>query len=170
MLLQKAINYTMYFLIAAVLIRRAPYIYENFRSEGKNVEIQKIYLSDKNQILSPLIFPATQKKAIAIFWASWCGPCKIELKRINKSINENEIKKENIYAISIDNELNALNILLKEKNYLFNVYFDKEKLLTTNLNITNTPTVLFIDGLGKIVWRTSGFSPTLISKIKEFQK
>jgi thiol-disulfide isomerase/thioredoxin len=116
----------------------------------------------------PIMFPAYGKKSIAVFWASWCGPCGIELSRINKAILEKEIGADRIYAISLDQDLHALEKTILEKKYSFKTYLDKENTISTLLKVNSTPTIVFIDETGKVSWQTTGVSPFLINRIKSF--
>ena len=50
-------------------------------------------LPDSNQIL--------------IYWATWCGPCKIELERFQSAVNEGSLPPNNVWALNIENPRNS---------------------------------------------------------------
>lgn len=166
--MQRAINYTIYFLIAAAIILRGPTILNNLKNEGKIIEPQKIYSVSNTGETLPVVFPAVGKKSVAIFWASWCAPCKIELSRINSLIESKEVSKDRIFAISIDENKNEMLKAYIDRKYLFNTYLDTERALSNVLKIESTPTIVLINEQGKIEWQATGFSPTLINRIKKF--
>jgi cytochrome c biogenesis protein CcmG/thiol:disulfide interchange protein DsbE len=174
--MKKDLNYTIYFILAAVVILKLPNITSNFKLEGKQVtmsfinEVTPSTVESDLKALNGFIYPVKGKKSIAIFWASWCTPCSLELKRINSAIEKNEIPKDQIFAISIDSDFNALKKAIIDRQYLFKTYFDRSGNLSRNLNVQATPTIAFIDGEQKIKWITTGVSPTLIEKIKSFLK
>lgn len=166
--MNKAITYTIYFLIASSFILKAPSIMDNMKAEGKIIEPNKLYQYNSVTDISPVIFPAPRKKSIAIFWASWCIPCKIELERISDAISEKKIDPSAIIAISLDEDLTALDKFLKDKKYLFKIYLDKENNFLTKLNIVSTPTLILIDEKNTIRLQTTGVSINLIGKLTTF--
>jgi len=166
--MKRAANFTMYFIIAAAIILKMPNIIDNIKAEGKSISPQKVYYFESEKSQMPIVYPSYGKKSIAVFWASWCGPCGIELSRINKAIENKEINADRIFAISLDQDLQALEKTILEKKYAFKTYLDKENTISTLLKINSTPTIVFIDETGKVSWQTTGVSPFLINRIKNF--
>lgn len=166
--MKRAANFTMYFIIAAALILKVPTIVDNIKAEGKSISPQKMYYFETEKSQMPIMYPAYGRKSIAVFWASWCGPCGIELSRINKAILEKEISAERIFAISLDQDFQALEKTILEKKYSFKIYLDKENTISTLLKVNSTPTIVFIDEKGKVSWQTTGVNPFLINRIKSF--
>jgi len=166
--MKRAANFTMYFVIMAAIILKMPNIIDNIKAEGKSVSPQKVYYFETEKSQMPIMFPAYGKRSVAIFWASWCGPCGIELSRINKAIENKEISADRIFAISLDQDLQALEKTILEKKYKFKTYLDKENSISTLLKVNSTPTIVFIDETGKVNWQTSGVSPFLINRLKSF--
>lgn len=164
--MNKAINYTIYFLLASAFIMRAPVSWENFKKEGSTIVPAKIYLIDEKNNPTPIVFPAAGKKSAAIFWASWCMPCKLELNRIDKAIKDKVISSDTVFAVSIDSDFSALIKAKEERKYSFKIYHDKDGVLAKNFGVTSTPTSSLINENGKISWQATGVSPTLISRIK----
>jgi len=48
----------------------------------------------------------SSKHNLIVFWASWCGPCRMEIPQIKK-LYENEGQKLNVVSISVDKDQNA---------------------------------------------------------------
>ena len=166
--MNRAINFTIYFLIAAAVILKAPSIMDNMGMEGKEILPNKLFQYNLKGQVNPVVFPIPGKRVVAIFWASWCAPCKIELSRINQALEKNELDKSNIFAISLDQSFEELDKAIVEKKYLFNTYLDKENNFLTKMKITATPTIVLIDEFGKIHEQTTGASINPVGKIKKF--
>ena len=62
-----------------------------------------------------------KKPAVVIFWASWCGPCTVELARIRDSISSGELSPEGIVAIGIWDDMPAIKAAASERQYNFEV-------------------------------------------------
>jgi thiol-disulfide isomerase/thioredoxin len=168
--MNKALNLTILFLLAASFILKAPSIMDNMSMEGRDVLPNKLYKYNLNGEMGPAIFPIPGKNVVAIFWASWCLPCKIELSRINDAIIKGDLNKESIYAISLDQNFNELDEVIKEKNYQFNIFIDKELNFINKLKVTATPTLIFINKYGKIREQSTGASLDPVAKITKFIK
>jgi len=97
---------------------------------------------------------------IITFWATWCKPCLEELTAISE-LKDEWFGKVRIVAISVDDA----RATAKVKSYVygrkwpFEVYHDSNQELKRNLNISDIPYVLLVDGKGKILYRHSGYTP-----------
>ena len=108
------------------------------------------------------------KKTILVFWATWCGPCEIELKRINQMIVDKKIKPSDILAIASNEEESIVRQKAKRENYHFNIAVDPQGMISGLYQVSATPTIVFIDDKNVITWMTSGLSPTLEYRINSF--
>jgi thiol-disulfide isomerase/thioredoxin len=103
-----------------------------------------------------------------VFWASWCPPCEIELKRIHKMIQDKKIQPHQIVAISIDSQLSDLQSAVKEREYSFPVVWDQSLNLSRSYEVSVTPTIIVVDKKKEIVWATTGLSPLLEVKLNYY--
>lgn len=110
------------------------------------------------------------KKVVVIFWATWCGPCEIELKRINKMVMDRKIQPSDVLAISSNEEESIVKEKAKRENYLFNIALDPNGSIANQYQVSATPTIVFIDEKQIINWMTAGLSPTLEYRITSFLK
>lgn len=103
---------------------------------------------------------------VVVFWASWCGPCRIELDRINDAIAEATLEADQIIAVSIDDDFESFLHFVEEHNYAFKAYWDRNRSFSEQLMIQATPTTVYLDKVGAIVDVDSGVNPFLVSKLK----
>ncbi len=141
------------------LINKAPGLFEQHKLQG--TKLNPILMGER-------FIPTPKAKSVLVFWASWCGPCTIELNRIQKAINEREITSNNIFAVNMGDEENLVNKVVTERKYTMPIVLDKNGALANKVNVQGTPTISFIDENGVIVWLSTGLSPTLIYRIKKF--
>ena len=149
-------------ILALVIYNRLPTFLENSKHEGK------LFPQGAYQILSSsteeeLIFPKANERYLVIFWATWCGPCKVEMDRLAKS----KIPPHKIIAIDTFEDSMTVKKFLKENAYPF-VFMDAAD-LGAKLNIQLTPTTLLIEN-GVIKSMSSGMSLFGIWRAESFLK
>lgn len=108
------------------------------------------------------------QKQILVFWATWCGPCSVELARIDKLIELGKISAADVLAVSVMEEPALVEKFAKEKNYRFQVAVDRSGELAHAYGVSGTPTIALIDQAGLIHWLTVGLSPTLEMRVLSF--
>lgn len=94
------------------------------------------------------------------FWASWCGPCKVEMPHMQKVYEEYKDKDVVILAVNITasekNGIEGVNSFLDENKYTFPVVFDTDGSVSTKFRVSGIPTTYIIDKDGIIVNRVTG--------------
>ena len=150
-------------LLGFVLWKQLPLVVGNFKMEGR--EIQSKEYSPLNAAGTLATFPPLSGKTIAIFWATWCGPCKLEMERLTQSVKENKIPQGAIFAINPFEEANDTIEFIRKNNYPFTFIHAPE--VASELNVLATPTTVFIDerkidsissGLSFIgIWRAESY-------------
>jgi thiol-disulfide isomerase/thioredoxin len=98
------------------------------------------------------------KTVVLDFWATWCGPCKVQHPMIEK-IKTQYQKSGNVVFLSVDADEDHKLVapFLKDMHWNGPIFFDSG--LSHLLNITAIPTVIVLDKTGKISSRMSGFIP-----------
>lgn len=151
--LSKKSNLLYILIVAFVVIQQVPVLKNNFSKQNEVISPREV--SVLNEKDGTIVFPPRNSRAITIFWASWCGPCKIEMARLKESVESDAIPKELIFAVNpFETDIEARKFL-RENNYPFT--FIEASTLATELGIKVTPTTLFIDK-GMITKMSSGMS------------
>lgn len=99
------------------------------------------------------------KPTIVNFWASWCGPCKMEMPDFEEKYralgNEINFLMVNMTDGSRETVKIASNFIKKE-DYTFPVYFDTKSDAAIAYSVYSLPTTYFIDSDGYIVAQSTG--------------
>lgn len=146
-------NIAFILILGFVLFQQLPVLKNNFSK--KNLFLPSREVSVLNRSNGKVVFPPKDSRAITIFWASWCGPCRIEMARLKKSVESGAIPEKLLFAVNPFESDTESKKFLKQNNYPF--VFVEASTLATELGIRVTPTTLFIDK-GKITKMGSGMS------------
>lgn len=155
-------SYLIGFIFIYLLSQRIPQVLDHFKAESSPSPPFNV-LSLDGKIFSPLS-PIGPK--VLVFWATWCGPCEVELGRINKLIQDKNIPAEAVIAITSFEERVLVEKVQKERHYKFKIALDTDGKVADNFRVRGTPTVILIDEHGIIQWITTGVSPLLSQRIK----
>lgn len=134
---------------------QGPNIIRNFRSEGIKLETNEYQIIYPNENKQTVLFPPVNSNGIAIFWATWCGPCKIEMQRLKSSVDSGKISKHFIFAINPFESPAEIRKFLSENKFPFT--FIEAPEITRMLNVNATPTTVFLKN-GRVSSVSSGLS------------
>ncbi|MDD0851683.1 redoxin domain-containing protein [Halobacteriovorax sp. GB3] len=144
--------------------------YEIYRENQRYIDLkveQKPTFSYFQGQRVQLDFPSQEQNNIALFWSTTCAPCKLEMKRLQRSIDQGHISAQKIVAI---NPWESQQLILKYlKKNSFSFHFLLEDNLSEKLQIYATPTAVYFEN-GKIVNIKSGMSFTGIWQAESFLK
>lgn len=110
--------------------------------------------------------PLPEKPQVLVFWATWCGPCSIELGRLQAAVEAGELPASQILAVSLGEEASVVRDHAEKKKYAFPVFADEEGRSGRIFNVHATPTTIHIDKSGKVIWAAAGLHPLSVRKAR----
>lgn len=129
----------------------------------RNLENQEVSLSDLRG-----------KVVLINFWATWCGPCQVEMPHLQRMHDELGGQGLTILAVSVDEARTSSRVKphIKSKGFTFPVLLDTATEVVSQYNPQKTlPYSVLVDRQGNVSWRHSGYSPgdevALEAKVKE---
>ena len=144
------------------------------QSELPNTQIKDVNSSKKvafNETVSK------GKVTLISFWATWCVPCKKEIKNIVGKLPAWQKETDfNYMTVSID-ESRAEGLVRSyaiSQGWKFPFYIDPNSDLKRSLNFQNVPFTVIIDKNGKVAFMHSGYEEggeeEVYAKVKELSK
>ena len=124
-------------------------------SSSKKVKAIDFKLKDLNGNLVSLS-DLKGKNVYLNFWATWCGPCRLEMPEIQKLYEETKNTDLVILAVDIGEDIATVKPFITNNKYSFNVLLDSDKSIATKYEISAIPTSIFINKEGNIISRQSG--------------
>ena len=155
-------------LLFAVLMAGAWVLYCNLSA---NVAPETVPSSTENAALAPdfTIYDADEnpislsdfrgKPVIVNFWASWCGPCQMEMPAFQTAF---DTYGQQIHFVMVDmtdgyqETREKAQTLISDKGYTFPVYFDTDMDAAITYGVTAIPATYFVDGEGHMITSAKG--------------
>lgn len=133
-------------------------------NEGRNYSsTERINLNNEGTIT----FPQVGKNSIILYWATWCAPCRLEMLRLKKIVDNNPLLGNYIFAISLSESDETIKNFLLNHDYPFQ--FIAASTEDQKLQIEATPTTVFLRG-NKVESFSQGMSIIGIWKAESFLK
>lgn len=104
------------------------------------------------------------------FWATWCGPCRMEIPGFVKLYEKYKDKGFTIIGISVDQAgWQVIKPFMKEHKINYPIVLYNNKVITDYGGIRSIPTTFFINSDGEVLERIIGLRPDSYfeGKIKE---
>jgi peroxiredoxin len=93
------------------------------------------------------------------FWATWCVPCKEEMKVLNVLYEKYKDSGFVFVAVSIDDQKSSSKVkpYIESKGYKFTTVYDTDKSVFSNYGGQDPPFSIFIDKKGNVIKSYSGY-------------
>jgi thiol-disulfide isomerase/thioredoxin len=99
----------------------------------------------------PTSLSAWKGKVVLLdFWASWCGPCRIEMPTIAKLDKELRSKGLVVVGVNVGESRAVASGYLKKNGYTFTALLDGDGKLSERYGARGIPTVVVIDREGNV--------------------
>ena len=142
--ISKKSNWPFLILLIFVIYQQSGFLIGNSKHEGVKLPSREYQIIDSPNSFTR--FPPSSGTALAIFWATWCAPCKLEMARLSESVKDNKIPAGKIFAINLFDSPEDQRKFQNEKNYPFTYLSASD--IGKDLEIQATPTTLFVkDGV-----------------------
>jgi thiol-disulfide isomerase/thioredoxin len=99
------------------------------------------------------------------FWASWCGPCRIELPELEKLSGQLAETGLALLTINVDTNRQAAESYLRKSGVKVPVYRIASRDLQA-LGLTGIPTTILLDRQGRVVQTYGGYGPGVTADIR----
>lgn len=100
------------------------------------------------------------KTIVVAFWASWCGPCRMEMPVLAQFYRQTHTPDSGfeILAISIDDSEEPAQDAANTLKIPFPVLLDADSRVANSYGVENIPMLFVIDKTGKVTYSHAGFN------------
>jgi peroxiredoxin len=104
-----------------------------------------------------------QKKLVVAFWASWCGPCRLEMPNLIQFYkrNHSDASDFEVLAVSIDEDPKDAENFATSMKLNFPVLIDPRQKIANAYEVDGIPTMFVIDKGGKVIYGHAGFDSAM---------
>ncbi len=91
------------------------------------------------------------------FWASWCGPCRLEMPLLEKLHNKYKAIGFTVLGVNVEESHVNAQAFLEENKVSFPILWDTKNQVSKQYNVQAMPTTVLIDREGQVRYLHKGF-------------
>lgn len=91
------------------------------------------------------------------FWASWCGPCKVEMPHLNKLYDKYRSAGFTMLGVNVDEDPRTASGAAAKLAVRFPVLFDADKQVSRLYDLQSMPATVLIDRDGRVRYLHRGY-------------
>ena len=130
-------------------------------SFGQEKSLPQVKLKDLKNKTQNMDKVLDGKLTLINFWATYCVPCRKEMKHLNR-INANYADQNvQVIGISIDDSrtVGRVKSMVRSQKLKYTILLDTEQKLYKNFNTSAMPFSILVNPDGQIVWQHTGYIP-----------
>ncbi len=130
--------------------------YEEFRQSIKKVDVGHSYVdfeipTETGETVKLSDFVGKSKLLLVDFWASWCGPCKMEMPNVVNAYEKYHERGFEVLGIALDDDTAAWASAVSELGMKWPQVIDAEGVSAETYGIRSIPSNVLIDETGTII-------------------
>lgn len=96
------------------------------------------------------------KVVVAEFWATWCAPCRVQAKMLDKLFHEVDPEDVQFLAINVGESAAKIGAYVEKTPFPYPVLLDEDDQLMERYRLIGLPTILIVDREGEITYSHVG--------------
>ena len=102
-----------------------------------------------------------KQTVIVSFWATWCGPCRMEMPSLQSFYAKNRDKNVMVLAVSLDIDPEEARKYADAHKLAFPILLDENQRTAQTYDVEGIPTLFIVDKSGSVRFSLEGLNPAL---------